>query len=286
MSNLDYRPVPSISFIDLIGPGVPQFLAGQLTINADLIGPKTAKLAAFCNHKGRINSLFHIVAIKQGFRLIMPKCVVNASLAHIKKYSVFFKLSVSINENQTVSAAVLATTSATLKQSSPPEQTIPEQTINIASTDLSVKIGEPPIEQSLPQAGDDFWYWHLAEKNIPWLTKESVEHFLPHHLNLPALNAVDFGKGCFTGQEIIARMQYKGALKQHLQELYSPKVMKIGAMSPLFQCDKKVAEIVCGAIHPEYGYLALAIVKDSADKDKNFQLKLENASILGLRVRK
>ncbi len=281
MSNLNYQAVSSVSFIDLVGPGVPQFLAGQLTINADLINSQTAKLAAFCNHKGRINSLFHIVAIEQGFRLIMPQSVIKASLAHIKKYSVFFKLSILVNEDLTVFAAALTSVTATPKQSG-----LPKQAINIALTDLSVKISQSPTEQSLPQVGDDFWYWHLAEKGIPWLTAENIEHFLPHHLNLPALAAVDFGKGCFTGQEIIARMQYKGVLKQHLQKLSSPKVAKAGTMRPLYQRDKKVAEAVCSATHPKYGCLVLAGVKDSADKDEDFQLKPGNASILELRVRK
>jgi len=276
MPNLNYQDLTSVSYIDLIGSGVSQFLTGQLTINADRVNSKTAKLAAFCSHKGRINSLFHIVAIENGFRLIMPKCIIESSIAQIKKYSVFFKLRILVNENRTISATLKKTDSS-------------DQAIKIASTDLSVKIGEALVEKTppaedVPIAGDDFWYWHLAEKRIPWLSPAAIGHFLPHSLNLHNLEAIDFNKGCFTGQEVIARMQYKATLKQHMQPLYTPNGGDVMSLMGLSQHEKKVAEIVCSANHPEHGCLALALVKDSADKNKDFQLKLENASILELRV--
>lgn len=61
--------------------------------------------------------------------------------------------------------------------------------------------------------------WHYLDlmANIPAIYPETSEKFLPHDINLPLLNAVSFNKGCFTGQEIIARMHYRGKLKKHLE---------------------------------------------------------------------
>lgn len=61
-------------------------------------------------------------------------------------------------------------------------------------------------------------HWHLEaiQAGIPQIYPETSEKFLPHELNLPALHGVSFNKGCYTGQEIIARMQYRGNLKKHL----------------------------------------------------------------------
>jgi len=60
--------------------------------------------------------------------------------------------------------------------------------------------------------------WHLQNinENIPEIYPETFEKFTPHDLNLQLIDAIDFEKGCYQGQEIIARMHYRGKLKQHL----------------------------------------------------------------------
>ena len=67
------------------------------------------------------------------------------------------------------------------------------------------------------------------EQGIPTIYPETSEKFLPHDLNLPALNAVSFTKGCYTGQEIIARMQYRGKIKNHL---YRARLTTVVALKP------------------------------------------------------
>ncbi len=73
------------------------------------------------------------------------------------------------------------------------------------------------INDSLEASGsDEEWKLFNIVSNIPTIYPESSEKFLPHDLNLPELGGVSFDKGCYTGQEIIARMQYKAKLKNHL----------------------------------------------------------------------
>ncbi len=271
MPDFNHQNVSNITFIDLVGAGVTQFLKGQLTINTDFVENKTAKLAALCNHKGRIISLFHIVAIKDGFRLIMPRSIVEASLAHIKKYAVFFKLEVISFDNSNILAFIGS------------KEHIADG-ISIDQTNLQVIFRAPGDGDGYPAMDDYFWYWHLIENGIPWLTAKTVEQFLPHSLNLPKLGAIDFNKGCFTGQEVIARMQYKGKLKQHLQTLSTSNRAVIPPLSSVEQSSRKVGQIVCSAMHHDKGQRVLAVVKDSANSDKDFQLKLENTSILDLEI--
>lgn len=63
---------------------------------------------------------------------------------------------------------------------------------------------------------NDNWQQTNIDKGIATIYKATTEKFLPHHLNFDKVGAIDFNKGCYTGQEIIARMHYKGKLKQHL----------------------------------------------------------------------
>jgi len=70
--------------------------------------------------------------------------------------------------------------------------------------------------ESIITAGQDYWKLLDIRAGIPDITAETSEQFLPHYINLPVLQAVSFTKGCYHGQEIIARMQYKAVIKKHM----------------------------------------------------------------------
>jgi len=69
---------------------------------------------------------------------------------------------------------------------------------------------------------EEFWKLLDIEAEIPEIFKETTEIFLPHYINLPQLNAVSFTKGCYHGQEVIARMEYKANIKRHLYHIILP----------------------------------------------------------------
>jgi folate-binding protein YgfZ len=71
------------------------------------------------------------------------------------------------------------------------------------------------------------WHRHNIEAGIPRLYPQTIGEFLPHYINLVELGGVSFTKGCYTGQEIIARMQHRGKLKQHMQLFEFPITIKI-----------------------------------------------------------
>lgn len=104
----------------------------------------------------------------------------------------------------------------------------------------------------------------LIQKNIPIIYPETSGKFLPHDLNLQLLNAIDFNKGCYTGQEIIARMHYRGKLKNYLY----PVRFKTNAPKP-------GAEISSGTVvnsisTSELGCIGLIITTDEKkDNDEN-----------------
>jgi folate-binding protein YgfZ len=81
---------------------------------------------------------------------------------------------------------------------------------------------------------------------IPSLSAKTQALFLPHHLNLPQLGAVSFNKGCYLGQEIVARMEYKGKIKKHLAVFeYEPSSdCNLEAGSPIYHNDELVGHIV------------------------------------------
>jgi len=283
MSNTKFSfNLSSYAFIDIEGEDSEKFLQGQLTINAETPRIDTAYLSALCNHKGRVVSLFFISKLNYGYRLFMPHTLITPTLTHLKKYSPFFKVKLVRSSNQTQLVGTVNQCSFVnnndLKN---------QQLVNIANTQLSILVisdraNDEKIVASLikDQKDDSEWYFYLAQNKIPWITEESVEQFLPHDLNLPKLAAVDFNKGCYTGQEVIARMHYKGKLKQRLQLLEGNIQDPILSNSHLFQRDKKLGTVICGLLTKKKSGLLLAIVKDTANFDDNFHLEDKNTSIL------
>lgn len=269
MSNTNITfELTSYSYFDLLGADSEKLLQGQISVDATKINHHTAQLAVLCSPKGRIVALFHIHRIADGFRFVLPKEIIDHTITHIKKYAVFYKVSISPASDSS-SMIVVQTDSKEKLEQSP---------INIPGID-SVIIYKDNLKSIANYAestnteimdSDRHWYWSLASNRIAWLTADTCEQFLPHNLNLPKLAAVDFNKGCFTGQEVIARMQYKGKLKQHLQLLKTDQIVDLAPLDKLYQDDRKVAEIICCVSLQDFGSLVLALVKDSADKNKAF----------------
>lgn len=287
-ANNFFLELHSYTFLEITGNETDRFLQGQLSINIDTPNKTTANLAALCNPKGRIVSLFHITKINNGYRLFMPKTIIEATLSHLRKYAVFFKVKIEQAASSITLFAFNSDLAGSLSELLVNQQTnriigLPntELSIILASSDLREKIKLVINQHSADYLNtEDSWYWQLATHKIPWLNQDSTEQFLPHNLNLPQLGAVDFNKGCFTGQEIIARMQYKGKLKQHMQLLKSNDSLLVNPNESLEQTGKKIGEVICSINIEEKGCLVLALLKDSVSKNENIQLTSENSPIL------
>lgn len=183
------------------GPDAAKLLQGQLTCDITLANATNCLLGAHCNPQGRIISLFHLFADNECFYLIMRTDMLEIAQQALKKYAVFFKVALSI-ESELKIAGVIGSHGDTpfLYQFN----IAPNQTILINNT--------------YPTASHNQNYWLAAkiQNGLPEIYPTTSLKFLPHELNLHELGGVSFDKGCYTGQEIIARMHYRGKLKKRM----------------------------------------------------------------------
>ena len=107
----------------------------------------------------------------------------------------------------------------------------------------------------------DEWKHNNIVSNIPTIYPETSEKFLPHELNLPLLNAVSFKKGCFTGQEIIARMEYRGKLKTQLTHITLTTSSPPERGADIERENKEIATVVDYCQIGYNSYLLLIITK-------------------------
>lgn len=217
----------------VIGADASKFLQGQLTCNLNYLSETRSSLGARCTQKGRMQSSFRIVLEPQGCFLAMARELVEPQLADLKKYAVFSKSKLTDDSDNWVRFG--------LNQADAALQNLgielPAETDSVARANglIAIRASEgraelwapaeqaEPLHQQLkalvPEADINQWMLGQIHAGIGQVMPQTRELFIPQMLNLQAVGGVSFKKGCYTGQEIVARMQYLGKLKRRLYRL-------------------------------------------------------------------
>ncbi|TQV84996.1 YgfZ/GcvT domain-containing protein [Aliikangiella coralliicola] len=296
----------SFGTFEISGVDAARFLQGQITINTDSIVENKLSLAAVCNPQGRCVAVFFATkkpgastqeAANQdtlsqnesnhdSFWFILPKDNIEATINHFKKYAVFFKTEIN---DRTDSTNIYGTITDPKNSNDSDNHklinvtfTEPDSSIIMAVTKNAQAQAQSADQQAKTQLTEQDWLFNVASNGIPWISQASASHFLPHNLNLPTLEAVDFNKGCYTGQEVIARMQYKGKLKSHMQQFRCNVEINITTTDKIYVESQAAAEVICGATNHNGTSTLLALAKDRYLDAKIFRLNDENGPILEL----
>ncbi|WP_445363738.1 YgfZ/GcvT domain-containing protein [Microbulbifer sp. ANSA003] len=231
---LDLGPIGAIS---ITGPDSQKFLQGQLTCDLINLPDEHSTLGAHCNPKGRMISAFSALKLSQSeFIFRLPKDLAPIAQQALAKYAVFFKTELHDISDEThwlglQGRDVAERTSKLLGFEQPSVGEVKlfdfegERCIAQCITDLQLAILVPTSKvQQLWQklspeceaTGYDCWQMRQIEAGIPQVDAATTEMFIPQMTNLHLLGGVSFKKGCYTGQEVIARMQFRGAAKRRL----------------------------------------------------------------------
>lgn len=216
MNKSDYQLfwLNDFGLIKVTGADAAKFLQGQLTCDVTKASDRSLLLGAHCNPQGRMISMFHLFYWRESYFLLLPRALCDIALKALQKYVVFFKATLT---NFSTNFSIIGQRGQRKKILHENFIELPfDQSRQLLVSDLptlaavSEKLAHP-IEESANA-------WHLQNLllGIPRLYTETSQILLPQEINLPELNGVSFSKGCFTGQEIIARLHYKGKLKKKL----------------------------------------------------------------------
>jgi tRNA-modifying protein YgfZ len=238
-----------LGLITVSGPDAEKFLQGQLTQDIRQITEDELKLAAFCNLKGRVLSLFGIFKKNDVIFLQCPKEIITDTIADLKKFARFSKVTLQDKSNEYAMIGIIGTIGIEINNEYPIKITegsedkiqylkvngkMPRMEIIGPVSDLFVdpanksqddegskssdnKSSETKLRNTPTQISHyDTWTLMNIRSEIPEVRLETRGTFLVHHLNLPELGAVSFNKGCYVGQEIVARMEYRGNIKRQM----------------------------------------------------------------------
>jgi folate-binding protein YgfZ len=261
------------------GSDASKFLQGQLTCNLNYLGPHTSSLGARCTPKGRMQSSFRIVLQGDGCLLAMAGELLDAQLADLKKYAVFSKATLTNESSHWARFGISQadTLLAELGVDLAPDANAMAQQGDAIFIRVSPQRAEAwlPVEQAeafharlaaaLPQASVQAWLLGQVRAGLGQVFGPTRELFIPQMLNLQAVGGVSFKKGCYAGQEIVARMQYLGKLKRRLYRLALAEGEAPAPGAPLFSPvhTTAVGEVVMAA-PAEAGVELLAVLQGDA----------------------
>ncbi|MHA6129193.1 CAF17-like 4Fe-4S cluster assembly/insertion protein YgfZ [Pseudomonas fluorescens group sp. PF-1] len=261
------------------GADAGKFLQGQLTCNLNYLSDTQASLGARCTQKGRMQSSFRILLEGDGVLLAMASELLEPQLADLKKYAVFSKSKLTDESAAWVRFGIdhgdAALGSLGLE--------LPAETDRVVRSDGLIAIRVSPDRAELwvsaDQAGaikgklsallaeGDLNQWLLGQirAGIGQVMPGTRELFIPQMLNLQAVGGVSFKKGCYTGQEIVARMQYLGKLKRRLYRLQLDASERPEPGTQLFSPShgSSIGEVVLAA-HGEQQIELLAVLQAEA----------------------
>jgi folate-binding protein YgfZ len=276
-----FCPLSHEGVLAVRGADAAKFLQGQLTCNLNYLSDTQASLGARCTQKGRMQSSFRILLQGDGVLLAMATELLEPQLADLKKYAVFSKSKLT-DESAAWARFGLANADQALAGLG---LELPAETDSVVRTDSLIAIRVSPgraelwtpadqgetvrtqLAAQLEEAELNEWLLGQIRAGIGQVMPQTRELFIPQMLNLQAVGGVSFKKGCYTGQEIVARMQYLGKLKRRLYRLSLNAAELPEPGTPLFSPshNSSIGEVVIAAKADQTIELLAVLQAEAAD---------------------
>jgi tRNA-modifying protein YgfZ len=288
--NLNY-----LNILEIAGEGAMELLQGQLTCDMGKVSPENPTQGAICNVKGRIISSFIAVAPNDEntnkFWLIGPELMMKKTQNVLKKYSPFYQVDISILSDKDIYGA----NNDALKSFFPDlnindNQSIHHGSLVLGYLDKKIRLvitnkGDNIFKDS-GEISSDLSDWHLDNfliKDVE-ITEDLSEKLTPHEINYDVSERVDFEKGCYTGQEIVARMHYRAKSLPRLYLTEGSNDLAETNMSVEDSAGKRIGSVVKVLKHQKGNYALISIKADELEEgyktsDGNTLLTINNPTI-------
>ena len=269
--------LPHLGVISVKGEDAVKFLQGQLTQDVALMSSSEARLAAFCNAKGRMQASF--VLFRRGEQEILMVCSKDLLARTLKRLSMFVLRAKVRLADASADFLLYGLTGDATKTIATSNRTV------WAKHDLDAKnliflypgAGQTralwcaPAGTPAPRGArlaPELWNWLEVQSGVAMITPPIFEAFVPQMLNYESTGGVNFKKGCYPGQEVVARSQFRGTLKRRAYLAHCDSHANIG--EEIFHA--RDAEQPCGLVaasaeNPAGGFDMIVSMQTSAAAD-------------------
>jgi folate-binding protein YgfZ len=271
-------PLTHLAMIEAGGEEAKSFLHSQFTSDVNHLADGQAQHAGWCSAKGRMQASFVLWHTGARYHLVLAADLLEATLKRLKMFVLRAKVTLAADEQILLglsgpqAAAALADAGLAV-----PEDVLQTAAAN-GCTVLRLDAGRfivaapaaaaPDLWQKLTlkarPAGTPAWRWLDIQAAFPLVTLATKEEFVPQMADFEKIGGISFHKGCYPGQEVVARTQYLGKVKRHLYRLSSGVPLQAG--DDLFSpenLDQASGKVMSAAPTPDGGFAALAVVQSN-----------------------
>ena len=202
------------ALLKLTGSENEAFLQAQLSNDISKLDNSSVQLNAYCQHQGKILALFWLIRASDDFLLSFPLDLLDSIKARLQMFVLMADVKISDVTEQYLQIGVIG-------KSQKDSLTINEQ--------LSLILADPKNLSKFDLTSQEYWDKACIDSFLPEISIASTETYIPQMLNLDINEVgVNFSKGCFPGQEVVARLHYLGKAKRRLFAFKTNSSLSIG----------------------------------------------------------
>ena len=269
------------------GEDAATFLHGQFCNDVLALGDGATQWNGWCSPKGRLLVTFLAWPGKQGIYLLLPRALQAATQKRLQMFVLRAKVKLTDESDNWVRFGVAGATAETLLRETfgalPVEAMSTLHTeagriiklsdtrfIVVANPDEAIRLWNQLANKAV-KVGASLWDWLSIQQGIITVLPETQDAFVPQMANFELIGGVSFKKGCYPGQEIVARTQYRGILKRRMVLAHVAVATAPKPGDKLFSeafGDQAAGEIANVAPAPDGGFDMLVVAQTAAIKDK------------------
>jgi folate-binding protein YgfZ len=219
------------ALVEATGDDAAAFLHGQLTNDVEGLVPGAAQWTGWCTPKGRLVASFLLARLPGRFLFMLPAEIAEPVRKRLSMFVLRSKVKLADVSAQWVRMGVAgpeasAAVAHALRSAPAAKQVVEHDGVVAIGLDSERYLVIAPLERAEPlwetlatkakPAGSAAWEWKSIRAGIPTVVGATQEAFVPQMANFDLIDAVSFRKGCYPGQEIVARTQYRGGLKRRM----------------------------------------------------------------------
>lgn len=223
-----------LGLIAVAGPETLDFLQGQVSNDLRELSDAHSQLSCHCTAKGRMLANFRALRIEESIVLVLPRTQLPALLKRLKMFVLRAKVQVDDASDALVCAGVIGAAASAALGATFGELPANDNGLARNRQTMLIRVAGPtprwlligPADQvqaiwetlaeTVVQVNPDLWALYDIRAGIPVIRQETSDAFVPQMTNMQLIDGVSFHKGCYTGQEVVTRMQYLGKLKRRM----------------------------------------------------------------------
>jgi len=289
------------STVVVAGNDAAAFMQGQFTNDVDKVDEGHSQISAFCNNKGRMLANFRLFQNQQNYFLSIRNDLVESSIEHLQKYVLRSQVAIQDVSEQLIHIGISGDNAETLLSGFIEKPDTAVDSVSSNDDYIAIRVaGTTPryevfcslekakalwkdLSQKARVANSAYWDYLNIKNGLPLIDSHTREAFVPLMANMELINGVSFEKGCYTGQEIVARTHYLGKQKRRTYriKITSDSAPKAGDQ---LATDTSTENQYTGTLVNVYQtakneYEALAVIQIKSAESERLKLKAADAEI-------